>query len=235
MNRLKPTLLTLLMAVALLLAAPLLAQETGNTANEEQERTRSHHESWGPGQGLTMVGTVVSWDDDAMKVETTTGIENVVLTQQTRMALDLKKGMRVAVDYNRNTQGAIIAAQVRPGDVKGVERKEGTGNVEVRQHRTDTAPDTVLVGTVARVDEEQVVLLTSVGERTVLLTPATVRTVTYKVGDPIAIDYRMSGDDMVAHRVRTMSNSESETMKNGNNRGDRDDRGDRGDRSDRNR
>ncbi len=189
-----------MLLLALSGAAVALAQETGN---EEQRRTRAHHESWGPGQGLTLVGEVVSWDDDSLMVKTTTGAENIVLTQDTRMMVDrsqLKKGMKVAVDYNRNTQGAIIADQVRMGDVKGIDKDRDAGSVETSQ--SSMVGDLYLVGTVVSFDDKSLVLRTGEGDRTVVLTPVTRRTYVYKVGDPVMVDYdKDKSGRMVAEEV----------------------------------
>lgn len=176
------------------------AQETGN---EEQRRTRAHHESWGPGQGLTLVGEVVSWSDDSLMVKTTTGTENIVLTQDTRMMVDrskLQKGMKVAVDYNRNTQGAIIADQVRMGDVKGIDKDRDAGAVTTSQ--SPMVGDYYLVGTVVTFDDDSLMLRTADGDRTVILTPVTKRTYVYKVGDPVLVDYdKDESGRMVAEEV----------------------------------
>jgi ATP-dependent 26S proteasome regulatory subunit len=176
------------------------AQET---ENEQQKRTRSHSESWGPGQGLTLVGEVVSWDDDSLQVETTTGTENIVLTPETRMAVDrnqLKKGLKVAVDYNRSTQGAIIASQVRLGNVQGIDKDRNAGGVEMSQ--SPILGDLYLMGTVVTFDDDLLVLRTADGERTVVVTPVTKRTYVYKAGDPVLVDYdRDESGRMMAEEI----------------------------------
>lgn len=191
------------MMTMLLLVLSGAAVAVAQTGNEEQKRTRSHHESWGPGQGLTLVGEVASWDDDSLMVKTTTGMENIVLTQDTRMMVDrskLRKGMKVAVDYNRNTQGAIIADQVRMGDVKGIDKDRNAGDVKTSQ--SPMVGDLYLVGTVVTFDDESLVLRTAEGDRTVVLTPVTRRTYVYKAGDPVMVDYdKDKSGRMVAEEV----------------------------------
>lgn len=198
--KLKRNLFPMMMAALLALAAPAAAQN----ANEEQERTRAHAEAWAS-QGLTMIGEVTAWDDDSITVSTTTGAEHVVLTPQTKMNVKLEKGMKVAVDYNRNTQGAIIAEEVRFGDVKPGQ----TG--EMRMKQTDAAragaenPNQgyYVVGTVVTFDDDSIVLKTDKGNESLVLTPVTQRTYVWKVGDPVRVDYtKDKSGNSVAREVR---------------------------------
>lgn len=207
-------LLALFVAVLLACAGMLAAQQSSRTegtqdtgGDQEQQRTRAHAESWGPGQGLTLVGEVVSWNDQAIQVRTTTGIENVVLTPDTKMAtqLKLKKETEVAVDYfNNNNTGAIVATQVRPAAAADREADQARMDRNQNQmHRSSGDQDLWVVGTVTRFDDDSLVLATERGDVALVLTPATQRTFAYKVGDPVSVHYEIGSDrQMMAQSIR---------------------------------
>lgn len=225
--KLKP-ILAILIAVLLSLAGSLAAQSTMNDTNnqaesrqegmqdtggdQEQRRTRSNAESWGPGRGLTLVGEVVSWNDESLQVHTTTGVKNVVLTPDTMKKAELRKGAEVAIDFvNSGNTGAIIATQVRP--VNDADRDRARQDQAHKSHtdmRSNTSgssmnqdSDMVIVGTVTRFDDESVILSTADGDRTFVITPVTQRVFAYKVGDPVAIEYKIGPDrKMMAESIR---------------------------------
>lgn len=224
-NRMRQTVLSVFAAAALVFAAPMAAQhEHPQAANEEQRTTRAHAESWGVGHGHTLTGEIVSVEDDALKVRTTTGIENVVLLPDTERLAELDKGDRVAVDYIRSTQGAIIAQQVRSettrdremqkrmdamyekhgkmqgemhGRMHGEHGNTGERHGQMKGEMKDKGMmdrGDWVVGVVTTFDDDSLVVRTDDGTETFIVTPYTRRVVAYKVGDPVAIRYKI-GDD----------------------------------------
>jgi MYXO-CTERM domain-containing protein len=110
-----------------LLAVPAIAQiDEGTTApnftatgETEVQETRTNPDAGmiGPGGGLTITGTVVSWNDDEIVIRTTTGIEHIVIQQDTSRPSTFTEGQVVSIDYLRSTQnGVMIARQIRPGE-----------------------------------------------------------------------------------------------------------------------
>lgn len=187
-------------------------QDTGG--DQEQRRTRSNAESWGPGRGLTLTGEVVSWNEESLQVRTTTGTRNVVLTPDTRKKVELRKGAQVAVDFvNSGNTGAIIATQVRAassGDSRGSQPQgdqSHQGHAQMRSTSNGSSmnqdSDLVILGTVTRFDDDSLILSTADGERTFVITPVTQRVFAYKVGDPVAIEYKIGPDrKMMAESIR---------------------------------
>lgn len=186
----------------------LLTGVTGawaQSANEEQRRTRPHAEAIGPRSGLSLVGTVESWNDEALQVRTTTGIENIVLTPDTRIRVDLDKGDRVAVDYWRSTNGVMTADQVRPAsEVKGVdsdrEVMSATENVKVYQ----TPMPNPVFGQVLFHDRGALLLQTPDRHALMVLTPATRMGLELAPGSRVTVEYEKVGDGTwVATSVRS--------------------------------
>lgn len=111
-----------------LLAVPAIAQTTdeGTTApnftatgETEVQETRTNPDAGvvGPGAGLTITGTVVSWNDDEIVIRTTTGVEHIVIQPNTSRPATFTEGQVVSIDYNRSTQnGVMIASQIRPDE-----------------------------------------------------------------------------------------------------------------------
>jgi hypothetical protein len=111
-----------------LLAVPALAQTTDEgtaassftaTGETEVQETRTNPSAGtiAPGGGLTITGTVVSWNDDEIVIRTTTGIEHIVIQQDTSRPATFTEGQVVSIDYLRSTQnGVMIARQIRPGE-----------------------------------------------------------------------------------------------------------------------
>lgn len=159
--------------LALLIPAALMAQtdygqqpanELQEPTADEQRRTNPDAESWGPGQGLTITGTVESVNNEAIQIRTTTGIQNIVLADDTRKPVNLQVGDRVAIDYLRNTQGVMIAQEIRPEGTPGTttgqdtagtttgtgatgmheQHATGTGTTGLRQDTTAMETDTDL-------------------------------------------------------------------------------------------
>lgn len=111
----KRSALCILTLFALLVTLPLAAQ----MGTEETERTNPDAPSIAPHSGLTLQGTVTSWNDRELVLETESGVEHLVLTRDLNLPASLSKGDQVAVDYTRNSQGTMIANEVRPiGDVE---------------------------------------------------------------------------------------------------------------------
>lgn len=108
-----------LMVVLGLLALPAIAQEAGTTTATgetiQEERTNPSSDSIAPDSGLTLSGTVVSWNDQQLVLKTVTGVEHVQLQSHTVRPSTLTAGEPVTVDYTRTSQGVMIAKQIRPG------------------------------------------------------------------------------------------------------------------------
>ena len=115
-----------LMVVLGLLAMPAIAQEEGTTTAGEtlqEERTNPSADSIAPDSGLTLSGTVVSWNDQQLVLQTVTGVEHVQLQQNTVRPSTFTVGESVTVDYTRTSQGVMIAQQIRPmGDAGATTR-----------------------------------------------------------------------------------------------------------------
>ena len=96
---------------------------TSGSAEVQETRTNPDAASLAPGGGLTLTGTVVSWNDQEIVVRTTTGIEHVVIQPDTRRPSTFTEGQVVSIDYNRTSQnGVMIAEQIRPGEAPVVAR-----------------------------------------------------------------------------------------------------------------
>ncbi|HVS02474.1 MAG TPA: LPXTG cell wall anchor domain-containing protein [Thermoanaerobaculia bacterium] len=117
------TLLAMLTALALVVAAPVMAQTEG-----EVERTNPNAGSISQDSGLTLTGTVQSWNDDEIVLDTNTGTMHVRIEAAT-LPPNLQVGDRVSVDYVRTTQGVMLAQQIRPYTVRAEE--ETTARVDL--------------------------------------------------------------------------------------------------------
>ena len=108
-----------LMVVLGLLALPAIAQEAGTTTATgetlQEERTNPSSDSIAPDSGLTLSGTVVSWNDQQLVLKTVTGVEHVQLQSHTVRPSTFTAGEPVTVDYTRTSQGVMIAKQIRLG------------------------------------------------------------------------------------------------------------------------
>ncbi len=95
--------------------APLAAQEPqpGVAAEDAAEQEMAQPAGTADPSSLTLTGKVVALDEKALRVETATGIESVVLTNQTTKPADLQPGDQVAVDFTNSSQGLRIATRVR--------------------------------------------------------------------------------------------------------------------------
>jgi hypothetical protein len=135
-------------AVVALLALPVAAQDYGTTSTSEQtnttpevqeERTNPDMGTTAPGGGLTLTGTVVSWNEQELVVRTSTGIEHIVLQADTQRPSSFTVGEQVSVDYLRNSQnGVMIARVVRPG---GEATTTAVGESQLEQEVEETVAD----------------------------------------------------------------------------------------------
>ena len=120
------------------LAVPAVAQstDTAGTANNLQQtdgtpvqetRTSPSIGSTAPNAGLSITGTVESWNDKEIVIRTATGTEHIVLQPTTQRPSTFTAGETVTIDYNRSsTNGIMIAEQIRPAGTMGT----GTADVE---------------------------------------------------------------------------------------------------------
>lgn len=99
--------LSILTIFAMLMAMPLMAQTV------DTERTNPDAPSIAPHSGMTLTGTVTSWNDQEIVLETETGVEHIVLTGDVTVPAGIAEGDTVTVDYTRNSQGTMIAKEIR--------------------------------------------------------------------------------------------------------------------------
>lgn len=94
--------------------------------DEATERTRVRTDA-GPGawSGLTMTGTVVSMEDDALVLDTVTGAETVKIIDRTELVTEPREGDLVAVDITRDPEGVVLAHRVRPARTTAEDGGEG--------------------------------------------------------------------------------------------------------------
>lgn len=114
----KRSMLAIFAAFALLLAAPVLAQESNLTENEAQQevndnRTQPDADSTTGDSALTITGTVHSWTDDQIALKTDTGVHHIKVLPNTDWDGELTVGESVSIDYTRTGQGIMIAELVR--------------------------------------------------------------------------------------------------------------------------
>lgn len=102
---------TLIAILAMVLMAPLAVQ----AQNEEpyESRTQPNADAKGPVDGLTITGTVEEIRDGQVVINTTTGIQHIQVLPDTGVPVNLTEGDDVSIDYNRNTQGVMIATEIR--------------------------------------------------------------------------------------------------------------------------
>lgn len=108
----KRSMFAIFAAFALLLSAPLAAQD--ETVQPYESRTNPDADSITGGSGLTITGTVVEWNDEQLQIDTATGIEHIQIVPNTQWSSSLTEGEEVSVDYTRTSQGVMIASKIRP-------------------------------------------------------------------------------------------------------------------------
>jgi hypothetical protein len=138
----KRVVLSLVVGLALL-AVPAIAQTYSDTTPAEnppvqEERTNPSADSMAPDSGLTLTGTVVSWNDDQLVVKTVTGVEHIQLLQTTSRPATFTAGETVTVHYTRTSQnGVMVAQQVLPSGTGS-----GTTTSNLQPSTTTTTPST---------------------------------------------------------------------------------------------
>lgn len=108
----KRSMFAIFAAFALLLSAPLAAQD--ETVQPYESRTNPDADSITGGSGLTITGTVVEWNDEQLQIKTATGVEHIQIVPNTQWSSSLTEGEEVSVDYTRTGQGVMIASKIRP-------------------------------------------------------------------------------------------------------------------------
>jgi hypothetical protein len=128
----KRSIFAVLAALALLGAAPLVAQQQENGRQPYESRTNPNAPNITDQSGLTITGTVVKSTDKQLTLRTIDGIEHVQLVPSTEKPVDLTAGENVSVDYTRNDQGVMIARKIRPeGKAEGAKhgmKHRGSGS-----------------------------------------------------------------------------------------------------------
>lgn len=117
----KRSTLALFAALALLLAAPMVAQEYQEDLPGENEalqetsdnRTQPDADSTVGDSALTITGIVQEWTDDQIALKTDTGVHHVKVLPNTDWDGELTVGETVSIDYTRTTQGVMIAELIR--------------------------------------------------------------------------------------------------------------------------
>jgi LPXTG-motif cell wall-anchored protein len=147
-----------LLAVVLIIAAPVAAQTYQTPPAQEQtppaqdlnqppaepappvqeERTNPNSPALTGDSGLTITGSVVSFTDTALVLDTAVGQQTIQLDNRTSKPAMLHVGDRVTVDFVRNSTGVMIATAIRPEGAttteSGVAVSTETGTA------TETAP-----------------------------------------------------------------------------------------------
>jgi LPXTG-motif cell wall-anchored protein len=116
------TLALSLLALALI-AGPAIAQEAQplNNPPVQEERTNPDAPAITGDSGLTITGTVVSFTDSAVVLNSTAGDLTIQITPQTSRPASFTTGERLAIDYVRNSNGTMIATAIRPVGTPGTE------------------------------------------------------------------------------------------------------------------
>lgn len=111
-----------LLALAVI-AGPAIAQEAQplNNPPVQEERTNPDAPAITGDSGLTVTGTVVSFTDSAVVLNTTAGDLTIQMTPQTAKPATFTTGENLAIDYVRNSNGTMIATAIRPAGTTGTE------------------------------------------------------------------------------------------------------------------
>ena len=111
-----------LLALAVI-AGPAIAQEAQplNNPPVQEERTNPDAPAITGDSGLTVTGTVVSFTDSAVVLNTTAGDLTIQMTPQTAKPATFTTGESLAIDYVRNSNGTMIATAIRPAGTTGTE------------------------------------------------------------------------------------------------------------------
>jgi uncharacterized OB-fold protein len=185
--------LSIALAALVVLALPVMAQQTQQELEGIEQRTNPDARSVGPGAGLTLTGTVVEFNDQQLVVQTTTGRQHFQLIDL-QVPTGVQVGDRVAIDYTRTEQGVMIAREVRPFTM-------GATQVTVGDVLSTT-------GTVVEITDEELVLRTELGLQRFRLDevqlPAGVR-----VGDRVTVEFVRTEDGVMTVRtVRVLAAEE---------------------------
>lgn len=132
------------LAMVLVVAAPTAAQDTAE--DREYQPTQPGAGSQAPHDGLTIYGTVQEFDGEQLVIGTETGAQYLQIVTQTQYPSTLEPGTEVAVDYNRTSQGVMIATQIRP--------KDGDETVEQSGVAVETRAETVEAETARETEVE---------------------------------------------------------------------------------
>ena len=166
----KSVILSLVAGLAIL-AVPAVAQEEGTTypatgETVQEERTNPDVGSKSPDSGLTLSGTVVSFNDEQLVLKTATGVEHIVLNSQTIRPSSFTTGELVSVDYTRSTQnGVMIAKQVRLGGASTTtESVSSTTTSNLNPTAAPVAPATGTVDTESELEQDVEEAVAEVGE-----------------------------------------------------------------------
>lgn len=135
----KRSMFAIFAAFALLLSAPLAAQD--ETVQPYESRTNPDADSITGGSGLTITGTVVEWNDEQLQIKTATGVEHIQIVPNTQWSSNLTEGETVSVDYTRTGQGVMIASKIRTSGTL-VEDTDTVTTTTTSSLNTDTEVDT---------------------------------------------------------------------------------------------
>ena len=129
----KRSIFTVIAAMSLLLAVPVVAQQE----EPYESRTNPDARSIAPGSGLTITGTVVEVNDKQLVISTATGDQHIQILPDTQKPVDLQPGVGVSVDYTRTSQGVMIAQTIRTAGAAG----EATVDTSASALTTETDAD----------------------------------------------------------------------------------------------
>ncbi|HEV8632180.1 MAG TPA: hypothetical protein VGV61_17835 [Thermoanaerobaculia bacterium] len=86
---------------------------SSGTLPATEERTNPSVPTHSEDPGLTASGTVASWNKDEVVLNTSTGLTHFKLMPTTVGPTTFTEGQRVAIDFERNEQGVLLAKQIR--------------------------------------------------------------------------------------------------------------------------
>jgi hypothetical protein len=170
----------------LLLVAPTLAQQ--GAIRETGLRPDS---KGGILTAPTIIGEILEVNEHSLLLDTVVGKTYVVLVPQSDLDVPIEKGARVAIDFHRTAHGVAIAAQVREptsNDMGQMAMMEEDLELAMREdyeftsfsdgsHKAKAKGGKLLghtmTGTVVSTADDAIVISTSTGTETIVVTPRT--------------------------------------------------------------
>ncbi len=123
------------------------ASSAGTQATSEaptQEYTHAQVPIHGSDAGLTATGTVDSWNSDEVVLHTATGLVHFKILPNTVGPTSFTDGETVAIDFERNEQGVLLAKQIRRhGEDTSAVTVSSTAMTPAKSATTSRTPSTM--------------------------------------------------------------------------------------------